>query len=210
VARVAILDWDVHHGNGTQDIFWDDPAVLYLSIHQYPYYPGSGAPTEVGGPAALGATVNVGMPSGAGDDDYLAAFDHALLPAVAAFRPDLILVSAGFDAFEDDPIAGMRVTRAGFAAMARRMRAAATTLSAGRLVAVLEGGYDLGGLAGGMTEVLEALTDDRAAAIAPTAALPDGGAVRAAIDATRTAHAALGAAWARTASPAREAREVRP
>jgi acetoin utilization deacetylase AcuC-like enzyme len=221
-ARVAILDWDVHHGNGTQDIFWDDPSVLYLSVHQYPYYPGSGAPTETGGPGAVGATVNVGMPCGAGDGDYLAAFDNVLCPAVAAFRPDLVLISAGFDAFEDDPIAGMRVTRAGFAAMARRMRAVAAAVSHDRLVAVLEGGYDLGGVAGGMTEVLEALT-------APTPSVTSGapgesdarvappamGGVRAAIDATRAAHAALGASWATAPLPeaapgaASEAREVR-
>src|SRR5689334_12704898 len=150
-ARVAILDWDVHHGNGTQDIFWDDPAVLYLSVHQFPYYPGTGAPRELGGPAARGATVNVGLPSGAGDSDYAAVFDHVFVPALDGFRPDLVLISAGFDAFEHDPLAGMRVTTAGFAAMARRLRAVAERHASGRLVAVLEGGYDLEGLAGGMT-----------------------------------------------------------
>jgi len=109
-ARVAIVDWDVHHGNGTQDIFWDDPSVLYLSVHQFPYYPGTGAPTEIGGERARGATVNVGLPSGAGDGDYAAVFDHVFLPALDRFRPDLVLISAGFDAFEHDPLAGMRVT----------------------------------------------------------------------------------------------------
>src|SRR5206468_5955122 len=114
--RIAIVDWDVHHGNGTQDIFWDDPAVLYASCHQYPYYPGTGAPDEIGGPGARGATVNVGLPAGAGDAEYAATFDEVFLPALRRFRPDLVLVSAGFDAFEDDPLAGMRVTHAGFGA----------------------------------------------------------------------------------------------
>ena len=195
-ARVAVLDWDVHHGNGTQDIFWDDPSVLYLSVHQFPYYPGTGAPAELGGAAARGATVNVGLPVGAGDADYLAAFDHVLVPALDAFRPELVLVSAGFDAFVDDPLAGMRVTHAGFAAMARRLRAVAERHAEGRIVAVLEGGYDLDGLAGGMTAVFTELVgaagpgDPRAPeAIAP---LPAVGGARAAIDATLAAHAAAG------------------
>ncbi|MEO8699530.1 MAG: histone deacetylase [Kofleriaceae bacterium] len=190
-ARVAIVDWDVHHGNGTQDIFWADPDVLYLSVHQFPYYPGTGAPTEIGGPGAEGATVNVGLPSGAGDLDYAAVFDHVLVPALAKFKPDLILISAGFDAFEHDPLAGMRVSHAGFAAMARRLRAAADRDASGRIVAVLEGGYDLDGLAGGMTEVLAALVGP-APTMPPVTALPASGGVRAAIDATLAAHAAAG------------------
>ncbi|MGN6103806.1 MAG: histone deacetylase family protein [Kofleriaceae bacterium] len=193
-ARVAVVDWDVHHGNGTQDIFWDDPSVMYLSVHQFPYYPGTGAPSELGGPAARGATVNVGLPSGASDVDYAAAFDHVLVPALTRFRPDLVLISAGFDAFEHDPLAGMRVSRAGFAAMARRLRRFADRHAGGRLVAVLEGGYDLDGLAGGMSEVLGALVAPADAIAAPgaIAELPATGGVRAAIDATLAAHAAAG------------------
>jgi acetoin utilization deacetylase AcuC-like enzyme len=201
-ARVAIVDWDVHHGNGTQDIFWDDPSVLYLSVHQFPYYPGTGAPTELGGPAARGATVNVGLPSGAGDTDYAAVFDHVLVPALDQFRPDLVLISAGFDAFEHDPLAGMRVTHAGFAAMARRLRAVADRHAEGRIVAVLEGGYDLDGLAGGMTAVLATLTEPAQAGPAPQLApLPAAGSVRAAIDATLAAHAAAGVPIPRPAIP---------
>jgi len=194
-ARVAIVDWDVHHGNGTQDIFWDDPDVLYLSVHQFPYYPGSGAPTEIGGAGAEGATINVGLPGGGTDADYAAVFDHVFVPALERFAPDLVLVSAGFDAFEHDPLAGMRVTRAGFAAMARRLRAVADRVAAGRIVAVLEGGYDLDGLAGGMTGVLAALTAparDSAGAPDPIAPLPTSGGARAAIDATLAAHADAG------------------
>jgi acetoin utilization deacetylase AcuC-like enzyme len=161
-ARVAIVDWDVHHGNGTQDIFWDDPSVLYLSVHQYPYYPGTGAPGDVGGPAARGATVNVGLPPGMGDAEYAQVFDAVFVPALRRFRPDLILVSAGFDPYRDDPLAQMNVTAAGFGAMARRLRHAADRLCGGKIVFVLEGGYDLRGLGGGMTEVLAALVETSA------------------------------------------------
>jgi acetoin utilization deacetylase AcuC-like enzyme len=192
-ARVAILDWDVHHGNGTQDIFWDDPTVLYLSVHQFPFYPGTGAATEIGGPNAIGATVNVGLPSGCGDAEYAAVFDHVFLPKLAVFRPDVLLISAGFDAFQHDPLAGMRVTRAGFAAMAQRLRASADRWSQGRIVAVLEGGYDLDGLGGGMTSVLSAFADPIAAkpAIAP---LPSHQVARAAIEGTLAANRNAGAA----------------
>src|SRR5262245_25015903 len=141
-ARVAIVDWDVHHGNGTQDIFWTDPSVLYMSVHQFPYYPGTGAPTEIGGEGARGHTVNVGLPGGSGDAHYAAVFDHVFLPSIANFKPDVLFISAGFDAFEHDPLAGMRVTHAGFAAMAHRLRVAADRFAGGRIMAVLEGGYD--------------------------------------------------------------------
>jgi acetoin utilization deacetylase AcuC-like enzyme len=191
--RVAILDWDVHHGNGTQDIFWDDPDVLYLSVHQFPFYPGSGAPTEIGGPGAIGATVNVGLPGGCGDAEYLAVFDHVFLPKLAAFRPDLLLISAGFDAFQNDPLAGMRVTHAGFGQMAQRLRAAADRWSSGRVMAVLEGGYDLDGLGGGMTAVLSAFAAPTAELPAATA-LPSHIVARAAIEGTLTAHRTAGVA----------------
>jgi acetoin utilization deacetylase AcuC-like enzyme len=191
---VAIVDWDVHHGNGTQDIFWDDPTVLYMSVHQFPYYPGTGAPSELGGEHARGTTVNVGLPAGSRDADYAAAFDHVFLPSLADFRPDVVLISAGFDAFEHDPLASMRVTRAGFAAIARRMRVAADRWSSGRIVAVLEGGYDLDGLAGGASATLDALTADDVAP-EPLVPLPMPGTLaRAAIDGTHAAHAAAGRA----------------
>jgi acetoin utilization deacetylase AcuC-like enzyme len=191
--RVAILDWDVHHGNGTQDIFWDDRDVLYLSVHQFPFYPGTGAAIELGGARAIGATVNVGLPAGCGDAEYAAVFDHVFLPKLSVFRPDVLLISAGFDAFAHDPLASMRVSHAGFAAMAQRLRAAAERWSAGRVVAVLEGGYDLDGLGGGMTSVLSAFTGPAEAmpAIAP---LPSHLVARAAIDATLAAHRNAGAA----------------
>jgi acetoin utilization deacetylase AcuC-like enzyme len=186
-ARVAILDWDVHHGNGTQDIFWDDPNVLYLSVHQFPFYPGTGAASEIGGSGAIGATVNVGLPAGCGDAEYAAVFDHVFLPKLAMFRPDVLLISAGFDAFQHDPLAGMRVTLAGFAAMAHRLRAAADRWSGGRVVAVLEGGYDLDGLGGGMTAVLSAFAGP-AEPLPPLVPLPTHMVAKAAIEGTLAAH----------------------
>ena len=191
-ARVAILVWDVHHGNGTQDIFWNDPSVLYLTVHQFPYDPGTGAASEVGGPAAPGTTVNVGLPAGSRDRDYHAVFDRVFIPALERYRPDLIVVSAGFDAHQDDPLAGMRVTRAGFAAMAHRVRRAADALCGGRLVVALEGGYDLGGLAGGMTEVLEALVAEGPADPVTAAAGAISPLAEAAIAGTEAALAAVG------------------
>ena len=190
-ARVAILDWDVHHGNGTQDIFWADPTVQYLSVHQWPYYPGTGSPAETGAAGAEGATVNVGLPAGSGDDEYLTAFDEVFVPELIAFRPDLLIVSAGFDAYRADPLASMRVSRAGFGAMADRLRAVADRVCEGRIVVALEGGYDLDGLAGGMTEVLRALTAERGPALAdapPTRVIS--APARAMIDLTLKAHAA--------------------
>ncbi len=192
-ARVAIVDWDVHHGNGTQDIFWDDPTVLYMSVHQYPYYPGTGAPAELGGPAARGATVNVGLPPGMGDDEYLQVFDSVFVPALRRFKPDLLLVSAGFDPYRDDPLAQMNVTEAGFGAMARRLRHAADRLCGGKIVFVLEGGYDLRGLGNGMTQVLSAIAKDKVQAPADDErfereqVLPAGDAAPA-IEATLQAH----------------------
>jgi acetoin utilization deacetylase AcuC-like enzyme len=192
-ARVAILDWDVHHGNGTQDIFWNDPNVLYLSVHQFPFYPGSGKATELGGTAAIGGTVNVGLPAGCGDAEYAAVFDHVFLPKLAVFKPDVLLISAGFDAFQHDPLAGMRVTLGGFAAMAHRLRASADRWSAGRVVAVLEGGYDLDGLGGGMTAVLSAFAGP-AEPLPEVAALPANPVALAAIEGTLVAHRNAGAA----------------
>ena len=130
--RVAIVDWDVHHGNGTQDIFWDDPSVLFASLHQWPFYPGTGGPGDENE-----TTVNVPLPAGSDDDAYLRAFAERVEPAVRAFEPELVLVSAGFDAHVDDPLAGMRVTADGFRGLARRSAALAP-----RVAAVLEGGYD--------------------------------------------------------------------
>jgi histone deacetylase 6 len=137
--RVLIVDWDLHHGNGTQGSFWDDPDVLYFSTHQYPFYPGSGAIEEVGGASARGRTINVPWSPGCGDAEFFAAFDRILLPAARAFEPDLVLVSSGFDAAEGDLLGELRVSPAGYARMTRRLQ----ELAGGRLVLALEGGYNL-------------------------------------------------------------------
>jgi acetoin utilization deacetylase AcuC-like enzyme len=131
--RVAIIDWDVHHGNGTQAIFAGDDSVLFVSLHQWPLYPGSGGPDE-----QAETTLNVPLPAGCGDAEYGRAFDEVVEPEVRRFEPELVLVSAGFDAHEDDPLADMRVTIEGFAALARRSAALGP-----RVAAVLEGGYNL-------------------------------------------------------------------
>jgi acetoin utilization deacetylase AcuC-like enzyme len=133
IDRVAIVDIDVHHGNGTQAAFWDDDSVLFISLHQWPFYPGSGGPDE-----QRETTVNVPMSAGSGDDEYLHAFEHVVEPALARFAPELVLVSAGFDAHADDPLADMNVTADGFREMAHRCRDGAP-----RVAAVLEGGYRL-------------------------------------------------------------------
>ena len=133
VGRVAIVDYDVHHGNGTQEIFWEDDSVLFVSLHQWPFYPGTGGPTD-----QSETTMNVPLSAGSGDDEYLQAFDQRVAPAVEQFSPDLLLVSAGFDAHEEDPLAQMRISADGFRELSRRCAALAP-----RVAAVLEGGYNV-------------------------------------------------------------------
>ena len=140
--RVLVADFDVHHGNGTQDLFYGEPRIAYLSIHRYPFYPGTGASDETGSGVALGTTVNVPRPAGDGDEGYAGAFEAALEELADRFRPEFVLVSAGFDAHRLDPIGGMRVTEEGFARMTRALAAVADAHAGGRLVSLLEGGCD--------------------------------------------------------------------
>jgi acetoin utilization deacetylase AcuC-like enzyme len=147
LARVAIVDWDVHHGNGTQHLFERDPSVLYASLHQYPHYPGTGAADERGLGAGEGATLNLPQPAGSGSREWLRAFESALLPALEAFAPDFIVVSAGFDAHALDPLSGTQLDGAAFGAMTRSLVDVAARTARGRLVSILEGGYSLAGLA---------------------------------------------------------------
>ncbi len=142
--RVAIIDWDVHHGNGTQDIFWTDGSVLYVSIHQWPLYPGTGRPGERGAGEGQGTTVNLPLPPQATGDVYLALFDDVIIPSVERFAPTWVLVSAGFDAHRDDPLADMRLTAGDFADLTARVAGLAPR--PGRLALFLEGGYDLAAL----------------------------------------------------------------
>jgi acetoin utilization deacetylase AcuC-like enzyme len=159
VERVLILDWDVHHGNGSQHSFEDDPSVLYVSTHQFPYYPGTGAASESGCGRGNGYTLNVPMPAGCGDAEYIGVFQRILVPAAQAFRPDFMLVSCGFDAHADDPLADMQLTGGGFAAMTAIVRQLAEELCGGRLAFLLEGGYALSGLREGTAAVLDAILE---------------------------------------------------
>ncbi len=169
--RIAIVDVDVHHGNGTQQIFEDDPAVLYVSTHQYPCYPGTGAVTEIGISAGRGRTVNVPIEPGAVDDDYATVLTRVVVPILTAFAADLTIVSAGYDAHVQDPLAQMRVTTEGYRAMLATLRATAEATSAGRLVVVTEGGYDLPALAACLDATVEVLAAPAGAgALTPPAA----------------------------------------
>jgi acetoin utilization deacetylase AcuC-like enzyme len=152
VERVAVLDWDAHHGNGTQAMFWTDPSVLYVSLHQFPFYPGTGAASERGEGDGAGATVNVPLRAGTSQGEFLAAFRDAALPALRDFEPGLLLVSAGFDAHARDPLCQLGLQADAFAAMTRELRG----IGAGPVM-VLEGGYDLTALRDSVSAVLTAL-----------------------------------------------------
>ena len=142
--RVAIVDWDVHHGNGTQDIFWDDASVLYASVHEMPLYPGTGSASERG---TQGTIVNVPLRAGDGSDEFRNAFETVILPRLNAFRPDLVVISAGFDAHWRDPLADINLREADFAWATSKLMETADRHASGRIVSVLEGGYDLDALA---------------------------------------------------------------
>jgi acetoin utilization deacetylase AcuC-like enzyme len=157
VARVAIVDYDVHHGNGTQWTFYSDPDVLYVSTHQFPFYPGTGAATEVGHGPGRGRTVNVPLEAGATDADYVLVFRDIIEPVLAEFAPGLILVSAGFDAHVRDPLAQMRLSTKGYTLMTASLWRSAGTICDGRLVAVTEGGYDLQALGDCLDETADVL-----------------------------------------------------
>lgn len=162
LARVLILDWDVHHGNGTQHSFYDDPNVLYVSLHQYPFYPGTGAATETGSGAGQGATVNVAMPAGCVGADYEAAFREVVLPAARRFDPDFVLISAGFDAHRADPLASMNLETPAYASMTDAMVALADDCAGGRIAMLLEGGYNLPALRDSVEAVLARLANPEA------------------------------------------------
>ena len=155
--RIAIVDWDVHHGNGTQEAFYYDPSVLFVSAHQYPFYPGTGGVAEVGVKEGAGFTINVPLPAGCGDAEYLRVFRDVVIPAIERFGPQWILVSAGFDPHRQDPLAGMNVTEAGFSQMARAVLQLAEVYCGGKVAFLLEGGYDLTALRSSVAGVLERL-----------------------------------------------------
>ncbi len=166
--RVAVLDWDVHHGNGTQHSFWNRRDVLYLSSHQYPFYPGTGGPWQIGEGAGKGFTVNAPLPGGQGDADYGAVFSELFLPVLDEYQPQLLIVSAGYDAHRSDPIGGMQLSERGFAAMTSALKAA----MGGKLVLLLEGGYHLDALAQSVHACVEVLAGARTDSF-PPGARPD-------------------------------------
>ena len=184
--RVLVLDWDVHHGNGTQDIFWDDPRVLYVSTHQWPAYPGTGRATETGGPNALGFTINFPFPPGTTGDAALAAIDDVVAAAVERFAPTWVLVSAGYDAHRDDPLADLAWSAGDFALLTERVASFAPR--AGRFAAFLEGGYDLEALRRSVTATVTAMAGTSAETERPTSGGPGGDVV----GTVARVHAALG------------------
>jgi acetoin utilization deacetylase AcuC-like enzyme len=184
--RVLIVDPDVHHGNGTQAIFYDDPRVLFVSLHQYPFYPGTGNLAETGEREGLGYTVNVPLPAGCTDGDYLAAFDRVVLPVAREFAPSFVLMSAGYDALGRDPLGGMRMTEAGFDAITAALRGIADAHSDGRFVSVLEGGYNTGALRDGVETTVRRMHAGGEADTGGFETTPAGtAALRAAVDAAR-------------------------
>ena len=168
--RVLVVDWDVHHGNGTQAIFWDDPNVLYVSTHQWPLFPGSGRAEEVGGSDALGLTVNIPLPPGATGDVVRCALDEVAQPVIDRFAPDWVLVSCGFDAHRADPLGELALSSGDFADLARMVHAYAPR--SGRLALFLEGGYNAGALRTSVTATLGALLDLPNETEAPTSGGP--------------------------------------
>ena len=177
--RVAIVDWDVHHGNGTQEMFWREPGVLYVSTHQFPFYPGSGDVEEIGEGPGKGYTVNIPLGAGGGDAVYAGAFERVVLPVLEAYAPELVLVSAGFDAAARDPLAQMEVSVGAFGWMARALARVADATAGGRMALVLEGGYDLVALEGGVRAAVAGMVAGEAEDI-PAPALDDESVARAA------------------------------
>lgn len=186
--RIMIFDWDVHHGNGTQHSFEADRDVLYISTHQYPFYPGTGAFTEAGLEAGLGSTINIPMPPGCGDAEYVGVVQRVVVPAAIHFVPDVILVSCGFDAHADDPLASMYVGQEGYRAMANLLRRLADSLCDGRIVFVLEGGYSLIGVREGAQAVLESLTVPATPAPPTVVAMHAGSVLRQLVDGVVQVH----------------------
>jgi acetoin utilization deacetylase AcuC-like enzyme len=171
VERVAIVDYDVHHGNGTQWTFYDDPSVLFISSHQYPYYPGTGAATEIGTGRGAGFTINLPMDAGGSDADFEVAYNAIAFPVLRQFQPELILVSAGFDALDNDPLGGMRLTANQFARLTAAITEIAEECCDGRVAAISEGGYDLGGFASCLRTVIPVLAGEASLA---TCRAPEG------------------------------------
>ncbi len=157
--KILILDWDLHHGNGTQQIFYKDRCVLYISLHLYPYYPGTGSDGEIGEGEGKGFNLNIPMGAGSTNSDYLKAFDNIIFPKAKDFKPEFILISAGFDGHKEDPLSGISLTEEGFYEMTRRVKDMAKELCNGRVLSILEGGYNLFSLAASVEAHLRGLME---------------------------------------------------
>jgi acetoin utilization deacetylase AcuC-like enzyme len=177
--RVLVVDWDAHHGNGTQDIFWADPAVAYVSLHEWPLYPGTGRLEEVGAGAGVGTTVNFPLPAGATGDVYLQAVDRVVAPLAEALRPDWVLVSAGFDGHRADPLTGLGLAAGDFADLTARVLELAPP---GRVICFLEGGYDLDALRDSVAATASTLLGRPVRAEPSTSSGPGAHVVRAVLD----------------------------
>ncbi len=186
LARVAIVDWDVHHGNGTQDIFESDPSVYFSSLHQWPLYPGTGRADEVGVGDGAGFTLNLPLPADSNSGVYVAAFERILLPALEAYRPDLLLISAGFDAHERDPLSSMRLSTEAYGWMAARLADLADRLEHGRVLLALEGGYDLRAIEHSIRASVSGLLNPGAPTLPDTALSDEGSEALRAIERTRS------------------------
>jgi acetoin utilization deacetylase AcuC-like enzyme len=160
IKRILIVDYDVHHGNGTEAMFYDDPTVLYVSTHQYPFYPATGAGTDIGVGRGEGRTVNIPLPAGSGDANYATVFEQIVWPSAERFQPQLILVSVGFDAYREDPLAGMRLTLSGYSHLASEVIRMAQRFCDGKVAFLLEGGYNLDALCHGVSNVARLLLGD--------------------------------------------------
>jgi acetoin utilization deacetylase AcuC-like enzyme len=193
LARVAIVDFDVHHGNGTQEIFESDPRLLYVSTHQWPFYPGTGAADEVGCGDGRGFTVNIPIERGATDADYELVFDEIVVPVTRRFQPDLLIISAGFDAHEEDPLGGMRMSTAGFGSLTGRLCAASGACAGAPAVLVTEGGYHLHAMAASLTASLSAMDERPQEGPAPAAGAPSD--TRRGAEAVRRVRAAQAPYW---------------
>tara|TARA_B100001123_G_scaffold58134_1_gene62506 strand:+ start:10794 stop:11816 length:1023 start_codon:yes stop_codon:yes gene_type:complete len=190
VNRVAVVDYDVHHGNGTQWMFYGDPRVLYVSTHQYPFYPGTGAAPDVGTGAGLGFTVNIPIEAGAGDDDFEVLYRRIVVPVLTSFQPELLLLSAGFDAHQRDPLGGMSVSTAGYADLTTHLQTVADACCQGRMVAVTEGGYDLVALRECLADILLVMSTPSGNLAQPPAGSPPERA-QAALEAVKAAQASF-------------------
>jgi acetoin utilization deacetylase AcuC-like enzyme len=189
IEKIMIFDWDVHHGNGTQHSFEGDPSILYVSTHQFPFYPGTGSNSECGTGRGIGTTLNIPMPPGCGDFEYIGAMQRILVPAARQFDPDFILISCGFDAHHADPLGSMRVTGLGYRAMTQIMRELSDELCGGRIAFVLEGGYSPQGLKEGTAGVLTGMLEPESEPL-PDAPVdvPEGSNLKAIVEAVADVH----------------------